>query len=319
MKKHLIINADGYGLTAALNRAIEECIEFGTVRSISANVNGPYAEALSGLVDRYPYLSVGCHLNPIVGKPVLPKERVRSLLNNEGRFLYKDFNARLLSGRIDASELRSEMLAQIELCRRLVGDCFSHIDVHMGKHRLPGFYKVFLDVATDAGVGRIRTHKYGMIALGPNSRRIALQHYLRRPVGIASYLWCLWLRQRAISRMLSMPDRSLFIVDERITFKPISVEAWISMLEKVPEGISEFIVHPGYPDRELVGLSTYLEHREREREILLSEAFRTALLVSDVALAGYRDIPRQDDTISHSTRDASAGGTRRASLSQAGA
>ena len=33
----LIINADGYGFTPGTTRAIEECIAFGTVRSLSVN------------------------------------------------------------------------------------------------------------------------------------------------------------------------------------------------------------------------------------------------------------------------------------------
>jgi predicted glycoside hydrolase/deacetylase ChbG (UPF0249 family) len=291
MKRRLIINADGYGLTAGLNRAIEECVAFGTVRSISVNVNGAHAGQLAGLVARCPYLSVGCHLNPVVGRPVLPPAQVASLLDREGNFFYRDFDRRLLCGHIRASELRSEMLAQIGLCRDLAGGCFSHVDVHMGKHRLPRFYGVFLDVVRQAGVRRIRTHKHGPIALGSHPGRIILRHYLRRPVAAASRLWCYGLRQRALWKGIAMPDRLLFTVDGRRVFNPISVDAWVSMLRRMPEGTSEFIVHPGYPDEELAALSTYLHERERERKVLLSTTFRRALRESGVALIGYRDIP----------------------------
>ena len=73
--RHLIINADGYGFTAGITRAIEECVEFGTVRSLSANVNFGHAAGLDALVRRHPEISVGCHINPIVGRPILPVRR----------------------------------------------------------------------------------------------------------------------------------------------------------------------------------------------------------------------------------------------------
>ena len=45
--RYLIINTDGYGFTAGITRAIEECVEFGTVKSLSANVNFKHAENLT--------------------------------------------------------------------------------------------------------------------------------------------------------------------------------------------------------------------------------------------------------------------------------
>ena len=88
---HLIINADGYGFTAGITRAIEECIAFGTVRSLSANVNFKHADGLMPLVRNYPELSVGCHINPIVGNPVLPPTEVPTLIDEKGEFFLQDF------------------------------------------------------------------------------------------------------------------------------------------------------------------------------------------------------------------------------------
>ena len=82
--KFLIINADGYGFTEGISRAIEECIEFGTVRSLSANVNCSGSEGLRKLVAKHPYLSVGCHLNPVVGRPLLPPGEMASLVDGDG-------------------------------------------------------------------------------------------------------------------------------------------------------------------------------------------------------------------------------------------
>ena len=111
--RYLIINADGYGFTEGISRAIEECVEFGTVRSLSANVNFPRSDGLRNLVAGHPHLSVGCHLNPIVGRPLLPPSRVSSLVDGDGFFLYRQFASRVQSGEIRLTELRAELMAQI--------------------------------------------------------------------------------------------------------------------------------------------------------------------------------------------------------------
>jgi predicted glycoside hydrolase/deacetylase ChbG (UPF0249 family) len=291
LKRSLIINADGYGITAGINRAIEECISFGTVRSISVNVNFPLAEDLLALVQRHPDLSVGCHLNPIVGKPVLPLEKVKSLVNNHGEFFYKDFNHKLILGHICLDELKAELLAQIDLCRKLARSCFSHVDCHMGKHRLPRFYPIFLEVANNSGTGRIRTHRYRM-AMESNNRRLgALQYFINHPIRVGAYCWNLWLRYKAKRLNLSMPDWHVNLNDMSNKRGLISIEAWVSLLKNVPIGISEFVVHPAYVYGELKEWSTYVVQREKERKVLTSEQFRDSLLKSNVRLAGYRDIP----------------------------
>ena len=169
--RYLIINADGYGFTAGVSRAIEECIAFGTVRSLSANVNFKHADGLAQLVRTYPELSVGCHINPVVGCPVLDPDKVPTLLDENGEFLYKALSRRFMSGSIRSAKLRAEMLAQVEKTRDLAGAAFSHLDFHMGFHRLPRLYAVFLEVAQQSRVGRIRTHRYRVEwKVGPTSQ-----------------------------------------------------------------------------------------------------------------------------------------------------
>lgn len=288
--RHLIINADGYGFTAGISLAIEECIGFGTVRSLSANVNFKYADGLAPLVRKYPDLSVGCHVNPIVGRPVLPYEKVPTLLNGDGEFFYQTFFRRFMRGQIRLSELRAEMIAQVEKTRDLAGTAFSHIDFHMGLHRLPGLHEVFLDIASRT-VRRIRTHRY---VVGLESKRPCLRHLLymgESPTRIPKYLWNLWLRKKALDRRLAMPDHWVGIAHLGLRRNTISVKNYLTMLRNLPHGFNEFVAHPGYVDNDLKRWATYLDQRVLERQVLLSPEFREALFSSDVHLAGYRDIP----------------------------
>ncbi|RMF83096.1 MAG: ChbG/HpnK family deacetylase [Nitrospinota bacterium] len=290
--RYLLINADGYGFTAGINRAIEECIAFGTVRSLSANVNCRYADDLALLVQCHPDLSVGCHINPVVGSPVLPPREVPTLIDGKGEFFYKAFVRRYLRGHIRREELYAEMLAQVERTRELAGAAFSHLDFHMGLHRLPGLYTIFLEVAEKSGVGRIRTHRY---RVGMESRFPRLRHYLhlgQKVSRIPKFLWNLWLRRKALARHLAMPDRRVEITHMGSRGEVINVENYLRLLQNLPPGCNEFVVHPGYVDEELRRWSTYLESRLREREVLLDVRFREALYASDVQLIGYRDMPK---------------------------
>lgn len=288
--RYLIINADGYGFTAGVTRAIEECIAFGTVRSISANINFDHANRLVELVRNYPDLAVGCHVNPVVGRSVLPQDKVRTLLDESGEFLYEGFARRFLSGQINRSELRAEMVAQIEKTRDLAGKAFSHIDFHMGLHRLPGLYELFLDVVETSGVGRMRTHRYLVGMESRHPRFTHTLHMIKSPARIPKFAWNLWLRRNALVRGLAMPDRRVEITDMGSDIKQLTVQNYLTMLENVPHGINEFVAHPGYIDDELRRWSSYLEHRIVERQILLSPEFREALYALSSPLTTYHDI-----------------------------
>ena len=289
--RHLIINADGYGFTEGTTKAIEECVEFGTVRSISVNVNFGHAERLTALVRRHPTISVGCHINPIVGRPLLDPRAIPSLVDANGRFLYRAFPRRFLEGRVRLRELRAEMEVQIQRVRELAGEAFSHLDFHQSMNRLPRLHSLFLEIAASSGVGRIRTHRNLVGMEHPFPRAQRLLYLFGSPRRFPSLLWNAWLRRRATVRSLAMPDQKVEITHLGARPDTITLRNYVAMLGNLPPGVSEFVVHPGYVDDELRRWSSYLQQRESERGVLLDPAFRSALQASDVSLAGYRDIP----------------------------
>lgn len=191
-------------------------------------------------------------------------------------------------------ELKAELLAQIGRTRELAGAAFSHVDFHMGLHRMPRLYPLFLDVAVASGTGRIRTHRYrvGMEARWPRLRHAA--HMLGRWDRLPKYAWNLLARARARARGLAMPDHRIEITQMGGERGKLTLESYLRMLTNLPKGFSEFIAHPAYLDDELSRWSTYLEPRERERKILLDPRLKEGLSALGLTLAGYRDIPRRD-------------------------
>jgi predicted glycoside hydrolase/deacetylase ChbG (UPF0249 family) len=191
------------------------------------------------------------------------------------------------------AELLVELMAQIDKTRDLVDKAYKHVDFHMGLHRLPGLYRLFLEVAEKSGVGRIRTHRYRM---GMENRLPRVRHALHlgeSPTRLLKFLWNLWLRKRAVHRCFAMPDRWVGITHMGARPATITVENYLMMLRNLPHGFNEFVAHPGYIDDDLQRWSTYLDQRLLERQVLLSPKFRQALWGSDIRLAGYRDIPLQ--------------------------
>jgi chitin disaccharide deacetylase len=289
--RYLIINTDGYGFTAGITRAVEECIEFGTVRSLSANVNFKHADGLARLVRKHPEISVGCHLNPVVGGPVLGPEKVPTLVDEQGQFHYTKFRRRFLSGKIRLSELRAELLAQVDKTRDLAGKAFSHVDFHMGLHKIPILYGLFLEIAEKSGVGRIRGYRY---LVGMEHQFPRLRHFMflsERPIRIPRYLIQLWQWRKALRRGLATTDHWVGITYLGERPDTITIENYVKMLQNLPEGFNEFVAHPGYVDEDLKRWASYLDQRILEREILLSHRFRDMIRSSNVHLAGYRDIP----------------------------
>ena len=82
--RRLIVNADDFGLTAGVNRAIVEAQERGIVTSSTLMANaGAFDEAASmarSLAENNARFSVGCHVVLLDGEPLLPADRVSSLL-----------------------------------------------------------------------------------------------------------------------------------------------------------------------------------------------------------------------------------------------
>ena len=60
--RRLIINADDFGFTAGVNRAIVEAHSRGVVTSATLMANGPAFAEAAGLAKTVPKLSIGCHV-----------------------------------------------------------------------------------------------------------------------------------------------------------------------------------------------------------------------------------------------------------------
>jgi predicted glycoside hydrolase/deacetylase ChbG (UPF0249 family) len=241
----LIVNADDFGLTPGVSRGILEARAHGIVTSTTVIVNRPIHRALIDELEASG-LGVGLHLNLTLGAPVSNPKRVPSLLNKEGTFIR---DAREVSARANKDELRIELGNQIDGFRRLVGRFPTHLDSHHHVDRHEPILELVLDFA--------KAIKVPVRSQDENLRAAARRRKLRTPDHFAgeSGPEPYWTADRLLEQLRALPD-----------------------------GVTEFMTHPGYYDEDLA-YSRYGKQRDvelagltdvRARELIAREGIRLA-------------------------------------------
>lgn len=166
--KKLIITADDYGMSPAVNSAIEECIQAGTVTSTNIMMNMEYIPAKK-LKEKYPHISVGIHFVLTDGPSVLGRDKVKSLTDQNGLFYpRKIFKERYLKGQIKKSEIIAELYAQYNRFKQMYGQpdyWNTHEHIHLGF----GIFKQICSLTDALKIKKFRCNK--KIYAGKLSRR----------------------------------------------------------------------------------------------------------------------------------------------------
>ncbi len=285
--RRLIVNADDFGYTSGVNRAILEAHSRGVVTSATLMANGPaFAEAVR-LAGTVPKLSIGCHVVLTDGEPVLGAERLPSLTSTA---LFRDgmvaFAARAIAGRMDAEEIAAEASAQIRKLQS-AGIAVSHIDTHKHTHLFPKILRPLLGAAADCGVRAVRN---------PFGPRLPLRssHLLARPG-----LWTRYAEVRILGgfagKFRAAVDREGFTTPDGtlgiVVTGALDETLFYAIARSIPEGTWEFVCHPGYNDADLQAGKTRLrESRETELGVLTLPAAREVLAKQGIELISYREL-----------------------------
>jgi chitin disaccharide deacetylase len=295
--RRLIINADDFGLTAGVNRAIAEAHESGVVTSATMMANSQaFADAVERAL-RLPRLSVGCHVVLLDGTPVMPPEKVASLLarNNAGaadggslESSLARFALRAWRGRLRRDEIFQETMAQIRKLQS-AGIRVSHLDSHKHAHVFPAVLEPMLAAGRECGVRAVRNP---FAPLKP----LAFAHLARRP-----RLWRRYSQVRALRRWeenFRRQAESAGMTTTDGTFGIVSTgrldaRLFAAIVGSIPDGTWEFVCHPGYDDLDLAKIRTRLRAaRAAELEVLTSKAARDLLAEKQISLISYRDLLR---------------------------
>jgi hopanoid biosynthesis associated protein HpnK len=151
----LIVNADDFGVSEAVNRGIAEAHDRGIVTSASLMATGPAFEHAVELARSRPRLAVGVHLVLTEHRPL--SGAVPSLVRADGAFEphLAQLLRRRLQGRISLPEVRRELDAQIRRVRA-AGISVGHLDGHQHAHVLPGVARIVAELAAEYGIAAVR-------------------------------------------------------------------------------------------------------------------------------------------------------------------
>lgn len=267
--KLLIVHADDLGMAHSVNAATIKAFESGLVNSGSIMVPCPWLSEIAAYARTNPQADLGLHLTltsewtPFRWAPVMPKDRVSSLLDKDGYFYLTETEA---ASHADPKEVELEITAQIERARSL-GIQPTHLDSHMGTlYQNKALFEVFLRVA--------RNYKL--------------------PVRIAKT----WFARTDFLPATLNPDD--VYVDQILDINP-TVEAkdwgkfYSDAIKNLQPGVTEIVVHLAFDDAEMRGAT--FNHpdwgaawRQRDFEFFTSDAFRKLLQENQIKLITWREL-----------------------------
>src|SRR5579872_4901191 len=82
LMRRLIVNADDFGMTSGVNRAIAEAPRAGVVTSATVMANEPAVDEAIAIAAQYPSLETGCHVVLVDGAPLSTDAGVSSLIGS---------------------------------------------------------------------------------------------------------------------------------------------------------------------------------------------------------------------------------------------
>jgi predicted glycoside hydrolase/deacetylase ChbG (UPF0249 family) len=154
---NLIVNADDFGISEAVNRGIVEAHDRGIVTSTSIMATGPKFEHAVELARLRPSLAVGVHLVLTEHRPLIGAASAASLVRPDGAFEphLKQLLTKRMRGRVSLAEVRRELDEQIRRVRA-AGIAINHLDGHQHVHVLPGVAQVVAELAAAHGISAVR-------------------------------------------------------------------------------------------------------------------------------------------------------------------
>ncbi len=275
----MIINADDFGLTEGINKAVVRAHTEGVLTSATLMAGAQAAEHAVDIARQYPTLGVGAHLNVLLGKPVSDDPAVTILLDQNGEFPRSAAHLALktIINKNILKAIEIEFAAQIEwiLDHKITP---THLDSHKHLHALPTILPLVDRLADRFNISAVR--------------------FLREPA---------WLgrckkpspppggrtRATVIRTMAKFAKpKNHHLLKNQYLFGiahagKIDGEFWEMVTRQAPAGVTEVMTHPGYPQG-LDELNIRLvDQRIVELEALCSDQTKRLLKDAEIELIHY--------------------------------
>jgi hopanoid biosynthesis associated protein HpnK len=271
--RSVCFTADDFGLSPAINEAVEQAYRAGVLGAASLMVAAPAAADAVARARRLPGLRVGLHLVAVEGPAVLPPGRIPDLVDSAGRFASDQLRLGLAYCRPRvARQLAAEIAAQFAAFAA-TGLPLAHADAHKHMHLHPVVGRLMLRIGQAHGLRRVRV---------PAEPPAVLARCGHAPSAGARALhaWSGVLRAQVHAAGMHAPDAVFGIAWSGA----MTAERLHRLLPHLPPGQSEVYCHPAAaPDPALAALMPGYRHMA-ELAALLDPALRPALLAQGIAL-----------------------------------
>ena len=284
--RRLIVNADDFGLTAGVNRAIVEGNRQGVVTSATLMANAQATEAAIDLARAQPGLKTGCHVVLIDGVPLAAN--LPSLTNGSTRFRssLKEFAVAAVRNRIAAEEIEREVEAQV--CKiQSRGITLTHVDSHKHTHMFPHVLRPLLRAARACGIRAVR-NPFEPMRSWPTGMVLGTPGLWLRSAGVMAFgMFAAEFRRAIKEQGMITTDGTVGVAVTGL----LDQQKLSRLLEALPEGTWELVCHPGYSDADLKAASTRLtQSREIELAAITSAVTRETLARLKIELISYADL-----------------------------
>lgn len=275
--KQIILNADDFGRHTLINRAVEEGVARGILRSATIMPGGAAFDDAAALARRTPALGVGIHLTLVNGNPVLPPSEIPSLVTEAGGFVddHTALTVRVLRGSVNLAEVRAELAAQLRRVEA-AGIHPTHADSHQHMHVLPGVIDIVLDLCSEAQIPAMRAPRAPLFAgnfggIGQLIGRAGLSVLAHRAAA------------KARRRGIRTPDHFAGIV----AGEAVDTEALTAIASGLREGVTEVMLHPGTSNAVLVRDCLWNHDFEAELAAVCAPAVRDALAAAGAEAVNF--------------------------------
>jgi predicted glycoside hydrolase/deacetylase ChbG (UPF0249 family) len=259
----LIINADDFGMCNSINEAIIQVLESGVVRSTSLMVACPWAMHANHYLQDHPEIQFGVHLTVICDSddycwgPITSKDAVPDLVDQAGHFYSFERFHKLIINQEILRQLELEFRSQIDTVLA-TGLKPAHLDWHA--IRLEGREAIF-DLM-------FRLAKEYGLAL-----RVARRPHIQ------------------IVQRTSLMCNDYDFMDSYLIKPDNKAARYAQMLHDLPAGLSEWAVHPGLDNPELLAMEPDGNHfRQTDFDYWTSQETKAIIEKGGIILINHRAI-----------------------------
>jgi hopanoid biosynthesis associated protein HpnK len=225
--KRLIVTADDFGASMAVNEAVEIAWRDGILTATSLMAGAPAADDAVRRAKSMEGLGIGLHVVVVRGQSVLSPDEIGAIVDRNGHFDRNLVRAGFRYFFCPAARraLRAEIRAQFEAFAA-TGLALDHVNAHNHMHLHPTVLSLILDIGRDFGLRAVR--------LPYDGRSILLRPWL-------------WLLKRRLRRAGIVHNDRLAGLAETGSMDRHSM---IAILESLPDGTTEIMTHPATGDWE---------------------------------------------------------------------